>query len=267
MIELCAVNTNVAMPNHLRLGQAFSFRSILERTMNKYRNVHLWMVLVFITVLLGFARGYWSQFSEAPFGHHLHMFSALLWFALVMSQPYLATRGSIRTHRRNGMLGLFVAGLVVASAMLMLPSNIEKAAALEEGGFVGKTFLYGVTFLDLVSILAFSLCIVMAMLRSRKTDEHAMWMIASVYTIFAPAFARLMVFPLAMVFGFENLTFIKVLIISTPLVLVFILVTAWRFRQLHPALIFALIVNLSGLVVGPVGRSAAWRSLCDALFA
>ena len=84
--------------------------------------------------------------------------------------------------------------------------------------------------------------------------------------ILAPAFGRLMIFPLAMIMGFENLTFIKVLLISTPFVLAFILVTAWRFKQLHPALIFALIVNLAGFAVGPLGRSELWRSICDILF-
>ena len=234
--------------------------------MNKYKNVHLWMVLVFVVVFLGFARGYWSNLADESFGHHLHMFSALLWFGLVMSQPYLATRGSLKTHRRNGMIGLFVAGLVVASAALMMPANIEGAVGREEGGFVGAVFLYGVTFFDLVSVLAFSACIIMATLRSRQMDDHAMWMIASVYTILAPAFGRLMIFPLAMIMGFENLTFIKVLLISTPMVLAFILITAWRFKQLHPALIFAFIVTLAGFVVGPVGRSEAWRAICDVVF-
>ena len=81
------------------------------------------MILVFITVFLGFARGYWSNFPNETFGHHVHMFSALAWFALVMSQPYLATRGNLKAHRRNGLIGLFVAGLVVASAALMMPAT------------------------------------------------------------------------------------------------------------------------------------------------
>ncbi|RZW12558.1 MAG: hypothetical protein EX260_12295, partial [Desulfobulbaceae bacterium] len=95
--------------------------------MNKYKNVHLWMILVFVIVFLGFARGYWSNFSEESFGHHLHMFSSLMWFGLVMTQPFLATRGLLKSHRRNGMIGLFVAGLAVASAALMMPANIEGA--------------------------------------------------------------------------------------------------------------------------------------------
>jgi hypothetical protein len=40
--------------------------------------------------LLGFLRGYWSNFADESFGHHLHMFSALIWFGFLMAQPYLA---------------------------------------------------------------------------------------------------------------------------------------------------------------------------------
>ena len=74
--------------------------------MNKYKYVHLWLILAFIVVLLGFLRGYWSNFAEESLEHHLHMFSALVWFGLLMAQPWLATRGHMKQHRRNGMIGL-----------------------------------------------------------------------------------------------------------------------------------------------------------------
>ena len=231
--------------------------------MNKYKNVHLWLIVVFIIVLLGFLRGYWSNFANESFGHHLHMLSAVAWFGLLMAQPWLATRGQMARHRRNGMIGLFVAGLVVASALLMLPANIESAQGIPDVGFAGATFLYGITFFDLITIGAFSISVVMAIYRSKQMDDHAIWMISTVYCILAPALERMMVLPLALVFGFENLTFIKVLYFSQPIIMVAIAFTAWRLKNFHPALILAFVVNAGGLVVEWVGNSLLWRSLCD----
>jgi hypothetical protein len=234
--------------------------------MNKYRNTHLWLVLTFIVVLLGFLRGYWSNFADESFGHHLHMFSALIWFGFLMAQPYLATRGHMQRHRRNGMIGLFVAGLVVASAMLMLPGNIEDAQGRPDGGFVGATFLYGITFFDLVTIGAFAVCIVMAIIRAKQLDNHAAWMIATVYCILGPALARMMIMPVGLVYGLEELTFIQVLYFSQPVMMAVIAVTAWRLKNFHPALILAFTVNAAGFLVEQLGNSAVWRSICDSLF-
>lgn len=234
-------------------------------SLNNYKNTHRWLVLTFIVVLLGFMRGYWSSFAEESFGHHLHMFSALIWFGFLMAQPWLATRGHIKRHRRNGMLGLFVAGLVVASAMLMLPGNIEDAVVKPDGGFAGATFLYGITFFDLVTIGAFAVCIVMAVIRSKQLDDHAIWMVATVFCILGPALARMMVVPVGLVHGFEELTFIKVLYVSQPIMMAVIAFAAWRLKNFHPALVLAFVVNATGFLVEWIGNNAWWRSLCDAV--
>jgi hypothetical protein len=237
-----------------------------DETIDKYKHTHRWLILAFVIVLLGFLRGYWSNFADESFGHHLHMFSALAWFGFLTTQPWLATRGQMKRHRRNGMIGLFVAGLVVASAALMMPGNIEGAQGRPDGGFVGATFLYGITFFDLVTIVAFAVCIVMAINRSKQLDDHAIWMIATVYCILGAAFSRMMILPLGMVFGFENLTFIKVLYYSQPILMAVIVFTAWRLRNFHPGLILAFIANASAFLVAPVGNSPVWRSICDSLF-
>ena len=67
------------------------------------------------------------------------MMTATAWFVLLIWQPRLATTGRLAQHRRNGLIGLFLAGGVVASSLLMLPGNIEAAEGLEDGGFVGAT--------------------------------------------------------------------------------------------------------------------------------
>lgn len=67
--------------------------------MNKYKNAHLWLLIPFVIVLLGFLPSYWLKFAEAPWRQHLHGITATLWFVLLIVQPYLVTRRELMTTR------------------------------------------------------------------------------------------------------------------------------------------------------------------------
>lgn len=235
-------------------------------TLADYRNAHRWLLLALAIVILGFVRSYWSKFPQVEIGHHLHLLSATAWFALLAWQPKFATSGRMAQHRRNGMIGLMLAGATVASAILMLPGNIQKAVDGVGEGFVDPTFFYGITFFDVVTIIGFAVSVVMAMLNVKRLDDHAIWMISTVFWIVAPAFARLMVFPLVQLFGEENLNFFKVLYIIEPVILAAIVITAWRLRTRHIALVLAFLANASAYVCAPIGDNAMWRAFCEAVF-
>ena len=233
--------------------------------MNNYKNAHRWLLIALAIVILGFVRSYWSKFPNVEFGHHLHLLSATAWFALMIWQPRLATTGRLAQHRRNGMIGLFLAGAVVASALLMLPGNIEGALEAGDESFVNNTFLYGITFFDLVTILGFAGAVIMAILRSKQTEVHAIWMLSTVFWIIGPAFGRLMVMPVVMLSGgFDGLTFFHVMWYVTPLVLIAIGITAWRLKNWHPALWLAAMGNLSVYVSAWIGDAPWWRAFCEA---
>ena len=66
-----------------------------------------------------------------------------------------------------GMIGLFLAGLVVASGYAMIPGNITGAMAQEASGssspIAPPFFLYGVSLFDFVAITGFGVSVIMAM--------------------------------------------------------------------------------------------------------
>ena len=177
--------------------------------------VLFWLALAFVIVILGFLRSYWLKLPNVEFGHHLHLLSATAWFALLVWQPRLATTGRLAQHRRNGMIGLFLAGAVVGTSLLMVPRNIEKAVAGFDAGFVDPTFYYGISFFDLVTVAGFSVAVIMAMLRAKQPQEHALWMVTTAFWIIGPAFARVMVLPVIMINGgIEGLHFFDVIRIA-----------------------------------------------------
>ena len=233
--------------------------------LTRYRNVHLWLLIPLVIVVLGFMRSYYLKFPDVPWAHHLHLVTATAWYLLVVAQPWLATHGHLERHRRWGLFGVFLAGMVVASALVGLTGNIENAGRAEMPPIVSATFFYGVTFADLVTIAGFSAAVVIAVLKRRQLDDHAKWMISSVLWVLFPALVRLMVLPVGLVLGFEGLTFIQVIYITVPLLLVVMAYLLLRFR-FHPAMLWAFVGNLSFLLVEPVGNSATWRAICDAVF-
>lgn len=234
--------------------------------MNKYKNAHIWVSVAFVIVILGFIRSYWSKFPNVSFEHHLHLLTATAWFAFLIWQPRLATTQRLDQHRRNGMIGLILAGMVTASAMLMMPANIQNAVDGVSNGFVSPAFFYGITFFDVITVLGFVVSVAMAMLRSKQLDNHAIWMLSTVYWIVAPAFARLMALPVIMIHGMEGLTFFKVIFMVTPIILVAIVVTMWRLKNWHPALILALIANALIYVSEYMGNAPWWQTFTQALF-
>lgn len=233
--------------------------------MVRFRNAHRWLSLALLIVLLGFMRSYWSRLPEVDWMHHLHLLSATAWFVLLVWQPRLATTGRLAQHRRNGMIGLFLAGATVGTALLMLPGNIEDAVSGRDNGFIYPAFFYGITFFDLVTIAGFAGSVIMAILRSKQPEEHALWMVSTAFWIIGPAFVRLMVLPVVMIHGPEGLTFFKVAYFTMPVVLAAIAVTAWRVGRAHPALVLAFLANATVYVCEPIGNSPAWQAFCEAL--
>ena len=234
--------------------------------MENYKNAHRWLILAFVIVVLGFFRSYWSKFPDVDFAHHLHLLSATAWFALLVWQPRLATTGRLRQHRRNGMIGLFLAGAVVGTSLLMVPRNIENAVAGIDVGFVDPTFFYGISFFDLVTVAGFSLAVIMAILTARRPEDHALWMISTAFWIIGPAFARLAVLPVVMIRGnLEGLQFFDIIVPAMGLVLAVIAFVAWRMKRLHPALVLAFLGNTAGFVAEPIGDWEPWRNFCEAV--
>ncbi len=85
--------------------------------MYKYKNLHLWMLIPFIIMQVGIFPFYWPTFSQEYWGVHVHYWLATVWYLFLITQPYYATHGKMQKHRTNGIIGFFIAGGVIFSAM------------------------------------------------------------------------------------------------------------------------------------------------------
>jgi hypothetical protein len=231
-----------------------------------FRNAHRWLLIPLIITLLGFTPSYFMKLGEATWHQHIHGISATLWFVLLIVQPYLATHGHLPRHRVLGPIGLFLAGTVVASALAVIPANIENAQRTDLSPFFSAGFFYGVSFLDLVIAIGFTASIVMAMLRIRSPGDHALWMISTAFWALSPGLTRLMSFSMLFTVGVEGRSLIDFIVVGALPIAAAIIVLMFRLRQAHPALLLALAGNLLALIVAWLGDNETWRAIADSVF-
>ena len=227
---------------------------------DRYRNVHLWLLIPCVIVMLGFAPSYWLKFTDAPFRQHLHGLTATAWFILLILQPYVVTRGNIRAHRRYGMFALILAGGVAVSSLGTIPYNFLNPGLPEAAK-------YGLSFVDIVLVSGFVVSVSMAIRTVKRTEEHARWMISTVFWVLGPATFRVYMF--GFIFsGVENLGqlfpwFLTFAGLTNTAVLAIIMLLD---RRAHPAWVLPAVCNLVMVIPMTIGQWAWWRHIADALF-
>lgn len=228
--------------------------------MDKYKNTHLWLLIPFIIVMLGFLPSYWLKLAEAPWRHHLHGITATLWFVLLILQPYLVTRGHIRQHRLYGMVALVLAGGVTLSALSVIPYNFVNDR-------LPDTAKYGLSFIDIVLVPGFVLAVLMAIKNSKRIDDHARWMISTVFWAVSPGLFRLLFVPLIVLQTSDIGGKTPMVLASAGLANILVLsVLMYRDRRAHPAYLTAALGSLVLFTPMTVGDMHWWRSLADTLF-
>ncbi|MEX0845346.1 MAG: hypothetical protein WD022_08685 [Balneolaceae bacterium] len=232
--------------------------------MEKYKNLHLWLLIPFSIAVLGFMRSYYLNFTNASFGNHIHGLSATIWFMFVIVQPYLATHGQLKRHRLYGKIGMFLAGAVFASGLAMIPENIRFAQTDIDSWIAPDFFLYGVSLFDFVAITGFGASVIMAIIKAKQIDEHAIWMVSTVLWALMPALARFALMPVLWFGG--SLNFAEIAMIVTPAILITAGVIMYKLKRWHPAMVAVIIGHITAYTIIPLGKNEAWIEIATALF-
>lgn len=137
-----------------------------ESTPRAARYEHLFFgviaCLLLISVFAGFARTYFlAGFFRAKLPSllvHVHGALFTLWIALLVTQVALAASGRLRWHMRLGLLGIFLAPLMVVTGFATLAAAIKR-------GFVPPPILQGIASIDTMMLCLFCACRVVGVLR------------------------------------------------------------------------------------------------------
>ncbi len=230
--------------------------------MNKYRTLHIWMILPMVVMQLGIFRDYWGDFSENAWSVHIHYWTGTVWYIYLIMQPYFATHGQMARHRTNGIIGMFIAGGVCLTALSMMHRDIvttQKAQATpEQFGPFQAWFFFGVAAVEIVMMIAFGFAVIKSIIHRKQVENHAWWLISTVFIIMMPALGRGIqnVYVGMHAKEFPHINIMLPIYFTQLLIMGMLLLGAWKFGKLkHPGTYLALAVNLFIFLLEPLGRS------------
>ncbi|MGX1931102.1 hypothetical protein [Flagellimonas sp. 2504JD4-2] len=232
--------------------------------MNKYKTLHLWMLIPMVLMQLGIFRDYWGDFTENTWAVHVHYWTGTVWYLFLMLQPYYATHGRLEKHRTNGIIGMFLAGGVCITAFSMLHRDIvhaNRSAELRDAfGPFEPWFFMGVAAVEIVMIIAFGYAVVMSIIKRKNLEDHAWWLITTVFIIMMPAFGRGVQNTQVLIHldDWPNIDIMAPVYLTQTIIISLILLAAWKYQKLkHPATYLAVMVNVYTCFLEPLGRSEA----------
>ncbi|MGZ5253838.1 MAG: hypothetical protein ACXWV4_05670 [Flavitalea sp.] len=234
---------------------------------NKYKTLHLWMIIPMIIMQLGIYRDYWGDFTDNAWSVHIHYWTGSIWYAFLIIQPYWATHGKLSRHRTNGIIGMFLAGGVCLTALSMLNRDIVSAQSAmempERFGPFQDWFFFGVAAVEIVMMIAFGYAIIKSIIHRKQVEHHAWWLISTVFIIMMPALGRGIV-NLHVGMHIKEWPDIDIMLsnyVTNLIILLLIFLAAWKYEKLkHPATWLAVAVNLFNFLLEPLGRSETIQS-------
>ncbi|MEL6529761.1 MAG: hypothetical protein AAFQ27_07350 [Pseudomonadota bacterium] len=241
--------------------------------MEHYKSLWKWMIIPMVIIQAGIFVDYWGDFSRNTLAVHIHYWNATLWYAFLISQPWMFSKGSMAAHRTWGMIGLLLASAMVFLSVAQLNRDIFYANfARDNAGEIGpftEWFFFQVMMMEMLLISGFVIAILMAIVKRKSVEDHAWWMASTAFLLMMPALGRGLQGVWFAIHGFSvDLTSVLTIpvYICQAIIIGLCLVFAWRLGKLrHPATWIAVGANAALFVMEPIARSPAvqafWRAL------
>lgn len=240
--------------------------------MTKYKSLHLWMILPMVFMQAGIYKDYWGDFTDNAWSVHIHYWTGTIWYFYLIIQPYFATHGQMSRHRTNGIIGMFLAGGVCLTALSMMQRDMattELAAKMPDRfGPFQPWFFFGVAIVEIVMMTAFGFAIIKSIVQRKQLENHAWWLISTVFIIMMPALGRGIqnVYVGMNIKDWPNIDIMFPLYIAEAIIIAMVLLAALKYQKLrHPATWLAVAVNLFNFLLEPLGRSEEVQTCLKAL--
>ena len=222
------------------------------------------MIFPMVLMQLGIFKDYWGDFSDNAWSVHVHYWTGTIWYIYLIIQPYFATHDQMTRHRTNGIIGMFLAGGVCLTAFSMLYRDIETTQRAlempERFGPFQPWFFFGVAAVEIIMITAFGYAVIKGIIHRKQLENHAWWLISTVFIIIMPALGR-GIQNVYVDFLFKDWPDINIMLpiyFTQVLIIGMLYLAAWKYGKLkHPATFLATVVNLFIFFLEPLGKSEA----------
>lgn len=147
------------------------------------------MVLVFVTVQVGFHATYiryFPDFKQFNWLHHIHGALMASWVILLVVQPILIHKRKFVTHRFIGKLTYLIAPLLIIS--ILFAAKFNYTSSIAEYSFVEVFSGQSITWMALFNfVLFYSL----AIFYKKDTAKHLRFMIGTALVMIGPSLDRI----------------------------------------------------------------------------
>lgn len=231
-----------------------------------YRHAHYYLLLLIALTLLAFWPSYFAALSTATLAAHVHGFTASLWIAQLAGQSWTIHHGHTALHRSAGAASVAIFPFFLASNLLVVQAMSARFAI----GDPPFSAAHGarLALLDIVATAAVAFLYWSGLRFRRKVHLHSRYLLATVFFLFAPIFARifgLYVPPLQLAPPqFANLPLNVV--IATVGTLLLALALAWKApKHGRPWLIAAGFLAVQLVLFVTIGVSEPWEAVVRAI--
>ncbi len=221
---------------------------------------------------LGIYMDYWGDFSSNAWSVHIHYWTGTIWYVYLIIQPYYATHGFLDKHRTNGIIGMFIAGGVCLTAFSMMHRDIvttERSLEFADSfGPFEPWFFFGVMAVEIPMIIAFGYAVIMSILKRKSLDDHAWWLVSTVFIIMMPALSRGVqnIYIMIHTDDWPNVDIMAPIYFSQFLIILLAVLASIKYKQLkHPATFLMVGINLYNCLLEPLGRSVFVQEMLKAL--
>jgi len=129
-------------------------------------------------------------------------------------------------------------------------------------------FFFGVAAVEIVMMTAFGYAVIKSIIHRKQLEDHAWWLITTVFIIMMPALGRGIQTVYIGIYSaaWPNISIMVPLYITQVLIMAMLLLGAWKYQKLkHPATYLALCINLFIFLLEPIGRSATVQEFLKAV--
>ena len=222
------------------------------------------MIIPMIIMQWGIFSFYWGDFTDNAWSVHIHYWTASVWYIYLIIQPYFATHNKLKLHRTNGIVGMFIAGGVCFTAMSLFYSTIALVDSEDNSFTLAPWFQYGIIVIEFIMITAFMYAVIKAIIHRKELENHAWWLISTVFLIMMPAVFRGVLSVWIMLVGFTEVNVPSVIYQTSFIIIGLGLVTAWKYGKLkHPATYLIVGVNLFFCFIDLIGKNKSIQVLLE----
>lgn len=151
-----------------------------------YTHAWLYFLLAMAVIIAGFFPSFFNNLKQTDLLHHVHGMSATAWLLLLVVQPLLYSRGQISLHRKLGKVSFVLVPLLLFGGVKMVQLMIRRQAEYP------PMEAFRLSFIDVVSMIAFVGFYGMAIYHRSTTGLHARYMAATVILLIPPGLTRLL---------------------------------------------------------------------------